>query len=64
LRTCRHYGERHWEAALENNLADLYHKCGNEEAAMEHLKAGITIMAEIGREAGDWQPEIWQLSEW
>ncbi|MFN2173528.1 MAG: BTAD domain-containing putative transcriptional regulator [Candidatus Promineifilaceae bacterium] len=64
LQICRHYGERHWEAALQNNLADLHHKCGNEEAAMEHLKAGITIMAEIGREAGDWQPEIWQLSEW
>jgi DNA-binding SARP family transcriptional activator len=64
LALCRRYGERHWEAALQNNLADLHHKCGNEEAAMEHLKAGITIMAEIGREAGDWQPEIWQLSEW
>jgi DNA-binding SARP family transcriptional activator/predicted ATPase len=64
LTLCRRYGERHWEAALQNNLADLHHKCGNEEAAMEHLKAAITIMAEIGREAGDWQPEIWQLSEW
>jgi tetratricopeptide (TPR) repeat protein len=64
LTLCRRYGERHWEAALQNNLADLHHKCGSEEAAMEHLKAAITIMAEIGREAGDWQPEIWQLSEW
>jgi tetratricopeptide (TPR) repeat protein len=64
LELCRRFGERHWEAALQNNLADLHHKCGHEEAAMEHLKAAITIMAEIGREAGDWQPEIWQLSEW
>ena len=64
LLQCQHYGDRHWEAALQNNLADLYHKLSNEDASMAHLKAGITILAEIGREAGDWQPEIWKLSEW
>ncbi len=31
---------------------------------MAHLKQAVAIYAEIGVEAGIWQPEIWKLSEW
>ncbi|MFN2137729.1 MAG: hypothetical protein ACK2UK_17350, partial [Candidatus Promineifilaceae bacterium] len=58
------YGDRHWEAAIRNNLADVYHALGVEAEAMAQLKAAITILSEIGQEAGDWQPEIWKLSAW
>ena len=64
LEQCRRYGDRHWQAAIHNNMADLFHAMGREEQAMDHLKESLTIIAEIGREAGDWQPEIWKLSEW
>jgi len=31
---------------------------------MSHLKQAVTIFAEIGKQAEDWQPEIWRLTEW
>jgi DNA-binding SARP family transcriptional activator/Tfp pilus assembly protein PilF len=57
-------GDRHREAALNNNLADLHHAAGKPQAAMEHLKKAVSIYAEIGIQAGTWQPEIWKLTEW
>lgn len=57
-------GDRHREAALHNNLADLLHAAGRSEEAMTHLKRAVAIYAEIGVEAGMWQPEIWKLAEW
>ena len=64
LALCASQGDRHRQAALHNNLADLYHATGQTEAAMAHLKQAVTIFAEIGEEAGTWQPEIWKLVEW
>ncbi|MBK8934236.1 MAG: AAA family ATPase [Chloroflexi bacterium] len=64
IQLCERYGDRHWEAALRSNLADFLHERGQEEASMAHLKQAVSIYAEIGREIGDWQPEIWKLSEW
>jgi tetratricopeptide (TPR) repeat protein len=64
LALCVTQGDRHREAALQNNLADLLHAMGRSEQAMVHLKNAVTIFAEIGQEAGDWQPEIWKLVEW
>jgi DNA-binding SARP family transcriptional activator/Flp pilus assembly protein TadD len=61
---CQTYGDRHWEAALHNNLADALHLSGQKEATMAHLKQAVAIYAEIGRETGEWQPEIWKLTEW
>jgi DNA-binding SARP family transcriptional activator len=61
---CRQRDDRHREAALLNHLADLLHRDGREEEAMAHLKQAVTIYAEIGAESGDWQPEIWKLTEW
>ena len=64
LMLCVSQGDRHREAALHNNLADLLHTAGQAEAAMSHLKQAVSIYAEIGVEAGTVQPEIWKLSEW
>jgi predicted ATPase/DNA-binding SARP family transcriptional activator len=64
LALCLTYGDRHRQAALHNNLADLLHASGQTEEAMAHLKISVSIYAEIGVEAGAWQPEIWKLSEW
>jgi hypothetical protein len=57
-------GDRHREAALRNNLADLLHAAGRREEAMAQLKQAVVIFAEIGAGAGDSQPEIWKLTEW
>ena len=64
LAACAALGDRHREAALHNNLADVLHKAGQSEAAMVHLKRAVTIFAEIGKQAEDWQPEVWKLTEW
>jgi len=57
-------GDRHREAALHNNFADLLHEAGRYEEAMAHLKQAVTNFAEIGVESGALQPEIWKLAEW
>ncbi|HZD56597.1 MAG TPA: AAA family ATPase [Anaerolineales bacterium] len=64
LSLCASLGDRHREAALHNNLADLYHATGQAEESMLHLRKAVMIYAEIGEQAGSWQPEIWKLSEW
>lgn len=61
---CARHGDRHREAALHNHRADLLHRAGREEEAMGSLKTAVAIYAEIGLESGDWQPEIWKLTEW
>lgn len=57
-------GDRHREAALRNNLADLLHRAGREEEAMAALRDAVTIFADVGQDAGHLRPEIWQLVEW
>jgi predicted ATPase len=64
LDLCLTYGDRHWEAALRSNLADLLHALGDEEESMAQFKQAVTIYAEIGQEIGDARPEIWKLTEW
>jgi DNA-binding SARP family transcriptional activator len=64
LRLCQTLGDRHREAALLNNLADLHHHAGDEAAAREHVRQSVAILAEIGADAGEWQPEIWKLTDW
>jgi tetratricopeptide (TPR) repeat protein len=61
---CTREGDRHREAALYNHRADIFHRAGREEASMTSLKQAVAIYAEIGMESGDWQPEIWKLTEW
>jgi predicted ATPase len=64
LNLSRTLGDRHREAALLNNLADLYHLAGDGTAARLHVRQSVTILAEIGANAGEWQPEIWKLTAW
>jgi DNA-binding SARP family transcriptional activator/Tfp pilus assembly protein PilF len=63
LRLCTALGDRHREAALRNNLADLLHAAGRADEAMAELTRSVTIFTEIG-EPGTMQPEIWKLVEW
>jgi DNA-binding SARP family transcriptional activator/Flp pilus assembly protein TadD len=64
LELCRTYGDRHWEAALRSNLADILHTLGNDDESMAQFKEAVTIYADIGQEIGDARPEIWKLTEW
>jgi tetratricopeptide (TPR) repeat protein len=64
LRLCERQGDLHHQAALENNLADLFHADGRPEEAMVHLKRAVSLFAEIGGRPGDLRPAIWTLVEW
>ena len=64
LALCVVYGDRHREAALENNLADLHHAAGHEGDAMVHLKRAVAIFSEVGGDEATRMPEIWKLISW
>ncbi|MGH8926990.1 MAG: BTAD domain-containing putative transcriptional regulator [Acidimicrobiia bacterium] len=57
-------GDRHQLAALHSNLADALHEIGEEQEARIHLTKSAALFAEVGVEDGEWEPEIWKLSEW
>lgn len=54
-------GDRHREAALHNNLADVLRALGRGDESMRHLKRAVTLFSEIG---GAREPEVWKLVEW
>jgi tetratricopeptide (TPR) repeat protein len=56
-------GDRHREAAVHNNLADLLHRAGRGDEAMAHLKEAVAIFAEVGTEPGAYEPAVWKLAE-
>jgi hypothetical protein len=60
---CALLGDRHREAALHNNLADLLHITGETDQAMEHLKRAVSLFADVGADEGP-QPEVWKLVQW
>jgi tetratricopeptide (TPR) repeat protein len=64
LARCERQGDRHRQAALENNLADLLHAEGRLDEAMEHLKRAVSLFAEVGGNPDELEPEIWKLVEW
>lgn len=64
LALCTRLGDRHRQAALHNRLADLFHASDQPASAMEHLKRAVEIFADIGGKAGEYEPEIWKLTEW
>ena len=61
---CERQGDRHRQAALENNLADLLQATGRPDEALDHLERAVTLFAEIGGRRGELEPEIWKLVEW
>ncbi|HEX7399358.1 MAG TPA: tetratricopeptide repeat protein [Candidatus Limnocylindrales bacterium] len=64
LARCERQGDRHRQAALENNLADLLQVTGHPDEAMEHLTRAVTLFAEVGGRPGELEPEIWKLVDW
>ncbi len=64
LVTARQTGERHLEAALENNIADALEAAGRRDEAMEHLKAAAAAFTEVGGSTGELEPGIWMLESW
>ena len=64
LARCERQGDRHRQAALENNLADLVQATGHRDEAMEHLTQAVRLFAEIGGRPGELELEIWKLVEW
>ena len=63
LALCERLGDRHREAALHNNLADLLKAAGRQSESMRHLKRAVTLFAEIGAPQ-ELEPEVWKLVEW
>ena len=63
LERCARLGDHHRRAALHNNLADLLHRSGDEEASMDHLKQAVSLFADVGWVDGP-DPEIWKLVDW
>ena len=61
---CVSIGDRHREAALRDQLAQVLHDLGRRDEAMEELKRAVAIFADIGVEGGSIQTEVWRLSEW
>lgn len=55
--------DRHREAALHNNLADLLHRSGQKVESMRALKRAVRLFAEIGEDATR-EPAVWKLVEW
>jgi len=64
LQVCIAIGDRHREAALRDQLAQVLHDLGLRDDAMEQLKRAVAIFADIGVEGGSIQTEVWRLSEW
>ncbi len=64
LELCTVQGDRHRQAALRNNLADVLHKAGRRDGAMEELKHAATAFAAIGSDGGELYPGVWNLVEW
>jgi hypothetical protein len=64
LDLCSQIGDRHHEAALHNNLADLYHAAGEPDKSMEHFKQAAVIFTEIGKDKEGRYPETWMVAEW
>ena len=63
LELCARIGDRHREAALHSNLADLLHAAGRRDEAADHVKASAAIFAEVSG-PDELHPEIWKLVEW
>ena len=64
IAACRHIGDRHLEAAVENHLADILNAAGRHDESMAHLKLAVALFAEIGEGAPEPEPGIWTLAAW
>jgi tetratricopeptide (TPR) repeat protein len=62
LAACRHIGDRHLEAAVEDHLADILHAAGRDAEAMPHQRRAAEAFADVGGDPTDPDPGIWMLS--
>jgi DNA-binding SARP family transcriptional activator len=60
----RQLGDRHREAALHNNLADILHAAGQTDEAMELQRSAARLFAGVGVGDGGLAPGVWRLVEW
>ncbi len=58
------HGDLHRAAALHTNLADLLHATGEQEEALDHLKAAARLFAAVDDDDELRRPEIWKLARW
>jgi DNA-binding SARP family transcriptional activator/tetratricopeptide (TPR) repeat protein len=63
LGLCVRAGDRHREAALRNNLADLLHAAGEGDEAMAELKQAVALFADVGAQ-DEPVPAVWKLVRW
>jgi hypothetical protein len=49
---------------VDSRLRLIYILAGRAHEARAHVRKSAAIYAEMGREAGELQPEIWMLVEW
>lgn len=63
LATATEIGDRHREAALRTNLADVLHAAGRRMEALAEVKRSAVLFTDVG-EPGRLEPEIWKLVEW
>ncbi len=64
LQLCQTFGDRHHEAALRSNMADLLRASGDHIEAMAQIKQSAMIFAEINADVHKLQPAVWKLTEW
>lgn len=58
-------GDRHREAALSNNLADILHAAGDEVGAQELQTRAAELFASVDASTdARWSPGIWRLVDW
>jgi tetratricopeptide (TPR) repeat protein len=62
LRRCVIVGDRHREAALRNNRADLLQALGRRAEAEDELVRSVVAFADVGEQ--EFEPEIWKLVDW
>jgi len=63
LDLCARIGDRHREAALHSNVADLLQAAGRRDEAADHIRSSAAIFADVGS-PDELYPEVWKLVEW
>ena len=63
LELCEQIGDRHRQAAVHNNLADLLHAMDRDEEANAHMVEAVTLFSSVGEPGELLQPQIWMLAD-